>query len=501
MTSSVPSTRSHRRHTLAGITAVSLSVLLAGAAIAAPADDGELLKDERHRLELAKQTYDGGSKSGSSHNIEVVGHTDLSGRGFNADVAVHRGFAYVGQWGFSDWATGNNRFCPEEPDSGVAVIDATDPTSPIRVATLQNPPGTSAEDVVVFTARYGSLVGHDIAAVGIQVCGGSRDDTSFFRGLQLFDVTDPLQPYELGRLDTGCCTRGVHEIDLAHRTDLERTLVYASVPASGYPDTASPSGVRDEQGRGDFRLIDVTEPANPVEVSDWGVISDPVPGLPVAGQGCDPDGNYGHSATPSEDGTMVFVAYWDSGFIALDVTDPEHPVYQGRTVYAADADGDGHSASYDATRQLLFTADEDFCKSSPGTEPGFGYLRVFDVSNFGSPEQIGSYRTPNSTGTQDVAAGDYTIHLTQLVGDTLYASWYSDGVRVIDVADPGDPQELAYFVPPAGKNPVKPSQRSVLTNTTQVWGVAVDEATGLIYLSDMNTGLWIVRRTDAAAGT
>ena len=51
-------------------------------------------------------------------------------------------------------------------------------------------------------------------------------------------------------------------------------------------------------------------------------------------------------------------------------------------------------------------------------------------------------------------------------------------------------------MPPAGQNPVKPKQRSVLTNTTQVWGVAYDHATGLIYASDMNTGLWILRRTD-----
>jgi hypothetical protein len=29
-----------------------------------------------------------------------------------------------------------------------------------------------------------------------------------------------------------------------------------------------------------------------------------------------------------------------------------------------------------------------------------------------------------------------------------------------------------------------------------VWGVVVDEATGLIYASDMNTGLWILERTD-----
>ena len=50
-------------------------------------------------------------------------------------------------------------------------------------------------------------------------------------------------------------------------------------------------------------------------------------------------------------------------------------------------------------------------------------------------------------------------------------------------------------MPPAGQNTVKPAQRGTLSNTTQVWGVAVDDATGLVYLSDMNTGLWIVRPT------
>ena len=66
------------------------------------------------------------------------------------------------------------------------------------------------------------------------------------------------------------------------------------------------------------------------------------------------------------------------------------------------------------------------------------------------------------------------------------------------MSNPRAPKETAYFVPPATENPVKPAQRGTLTNTTQVWGVAIDEANeanGLIYLSDMNSGLWIVRRT------
>jgi hypothetical protein len=269
------------------------------------------------------------------------------------------------------------------------------------------------------------------------------------------------------------------------------------VPAGHYPDPENANGIRDARGLGDFRLIDITDPLHPVMASSWAVQD---AGGPFAAQGCDPDGNYGHGAEPSEDGKLVFVSYWDSGFVALDVTDPSAPVYKGRAAFPANADGDAHSANYDDERKLLFSADEDFCKTSgSGIEKGFGYLRVWDESNLAAPVQIGDYRTPNSLGTNDQGAGDYVIHNPLLVGSMVYASWYSDGVRAIDVSNPRVPKEVAYFVPPATDNPVKPSQRGTLTNTTQVWGVAIDEATGnddVLYLSDMNSGLWIVRRTD-----
>ena len=191
------------------------------------------------------------------------------------------------------------------------------------------------------------------------------------------------------------------------------------------------------------------------------------------------------------------MSYWDSGFIALDVSNPADPTFKGRTVYPANADGDAHSSQYDEGRELLFSADEDFCKTSgSGIEKGFGYLRVYDYSNLSAPEQIGSYKTPNSSGSKDLGAGDYTIHNPLIVGTDVYISWYSDGIRVVDATDATDPEEVAYFVPPSEKNPVQPSQRGTLTNTTQVWGVAYDEVRDLVFGSDMNSGLWIIRRTD-----
>jgi len=438
----------------------------------------------------------GGSNAGSALNMVAVGHNDLGGRGFNADVWVYKGYAYVGQWGFGDWANGSkDRFCPAGSNTSVLVIDARTPANPQVVARLQNPPNTSAEDVVVYTARYGPFKGHDIAAAGIQWCGDSRYDANAERGLMLWDVANPAAPVQVGYLKTACCTRGVHEFEVEHRSDLHRTFAYATVPTSRYPDSTTPSGYRDANGDGDFRLIDITDPAHPVQVADWGIQD--IGGPFYAGQGCDADSNYGHGAEPSEDGKLVFVSYWDSGFIALDVTNPAQPLFKGRTVYPANADGDGHSASYDDARKLLFSADEDFCKTSgSGIEKGLGYLRVYDYTNLAAPVQIGEYRTPNSLGSDSQAAGDYSIHNALLVGSDVYMSWYSDGIRVVDASDPRAPREVAFFVPPSANNPVKPSQRGVLSNAPQVWGVAYDATTGLIYASDMNSGLWILRRTN-----
>jgi len=193
----------------------------------------------------------------------------------------------------------------------------------------------------------------------------------------------------------------------------------------------------------------------------------------------------------------VFLAYWDSGFIAVDVTNPAHLEFLGRTVYRPRADGDAHSSSFDDRRRLLFTADEDFCRNSgPGTEKGWGYLRVYDDSNLAAPVQIGRYRTPNTVGPGAPSAGDFTVHNALVVGTDVYLSWYSDGIRVVDASDPRSLREVAYWVPPTTRNPVKPPQRFVLPHSPEVWGVVVDEATGLIFASDMNSGLWILRRTD-----
>ena len=144
---------------------------------------------------------------------------------------------------------------------------------------------------------------------------------------------------------------------------------------------------------------------------------------------------------------------------------------RGRTTYPANADGDGHSSNYDEGRRLLFSADEDFCKTAgSGTEKGFGYLRVWDYAEPGGADADRHVQDRERERQQGRQGG--RLHDPQPAArrSTLYISWYTDGIRVVDARDPRRLREVAHFVPPAVNNPIQPSQRGTLTNTTQVWG-------------------------------
>jgi hypothetical protein len=92
--------------------------------------------------------------------------------------------------------------------------------------------------------------------------------------------------------------------------------------------------------------------------------------------------------------------------------------------------------------------------------------------------------------------GSWSVHNTEVWADRAYSSWYSHGIVALDLSDPTDPQLAGQWVPPSKNERRKP----VLgRGPAMVWGVAIDPERGLIYASDMRTGLWIVRPTGPAA--
>jgi hypothetical protein len=94
--------------------------------------------------------------------------------------------------------------------------------------------------------------------------------------------------------------------------------------------------------------------------------------------------------------------------------------------------------------------------------------------------------------------GPHNLHLPQGRpeledrDDVVYLTWFNAGLRVYDIAEPRAPREVAHFVPadPVRRHGPLPATALV----TQSEDVLVDRR-GVIYLSDKNQGLYLLRLT------
>jgi hypothetical protein len=122
----------------------------------------------------------------------------------------------------------------------------------------------------------------------------------------------------------------------------------------------------------------------------------------------------------------------------------------------------------------------------------WGCVRLWDIQDRARPLPVGIFATPASGQFPAPGPGWFTAHNPVVRGDRLYVSWYADGVRVVDIGDPARPQEIAHFVPPIEAAPVESfSPTSSEEPAPDVWGVI--EHHGTILLSDIRSGLWILR--------
>lgn len=149
----------------------------------------------------------------------------------------------------------------------------------------------------------------------------------------------------------------------------------------------------------------------------------------------------------------------------------------------------------DGMADAIRAAAEPVTLSLTPVTPGWGFLRVFAETADRNWEEVGRYEGPAVNGTPDFPAGSWSIHNTEVAGDHAYSSWYSAGILAFDVSDPVNPQLVGQFVPKSTRR----HANALGVGPAEVWGVAIDSGAGLIYASDMRTGLWIVRPTGPAA--
>lgn len=410
-------------------------------------------------------------------NTTFLGKFDPGG-GFTADVVVHDDMAFLGTWG-------RPGICP---GTGIRMVDVADRANPELVGSFAGGdqfPGTAAETLWIGDVATPSFDG-TLAIVALRLCDNSESGRwrADARGLALYDLTDPDEPSLLSTLDSGELTQGANSVAVSQRPD--GMLLVAATVRQSLIHTAGVSG--------DVRFIDATDPAAPIELSDWDYRRDG----PLAGRFAEDDEMHAHSVALIEDGTTAVISHWDAGTIVVDLTDPSTPTYRS-TVGSPDHPANNHhSVVIDETRSLVIVNQEDLGPAL-GSVTGWGAQQIYEVSDqlaYVAESEFATHHALNDDGFG--VDGFYSAHHTTLVGPLAVTSWYSDGIRIIDLSDPAQPVEIGSFVP---SNFTDPQGYWVAPNGATafplVWGV--DWYRGLIFLSDINSGLWIVRIGGGAA--
>lgn len=117
-------------------------------------------------------------------------------------------------------------------------------------------------------------------------------------------------------------------------------------------------------------------------------------------------------------------------------------------------------------------------------------LRIWDYSDPANPVLASTFDTPCSADPLHATCdprGTYSSHNVIVEGTKAYVSWYSEGVVVIDVADPYHPVEVGRY------HESGPDFEARNGGIQDVWGIYKEPRKPWIYASDRNGGLYVLQ--------
>jgi hypothetical protein len=234
-----------------------------------------------------------------------------------------------------------------------------------------------------------------------------------------------------------------------------------------------------DHGTSEMAVVDLSTPTDPREVGRWGIPSSP--------------GRFLQDVMV-KDG-LAYLSYWDDGLVIVDVGNgmkegtPQRPKFVGQYRYRTQWRGEryGNTAfafpwTSRAGKKYVFVGDQILAPNS-GLDRPFatgGYVHVLDVSNPGVPQEVASYAAPNSG-----------VHAFWVENDTLYVAAWSGGVRAVDVSGElrGDlrGRELAAVA--------TTDAQAAVRDFPFAWAAVPHN--GLVFATDFNSGLWIARLVPA----
>ncbi len=296
---------------------------------------------------------DEGHLPGSSANVELIGKlepTDEFGPivpGQIADLAVYKNFAYLNSW--------NEETCTK---GGTYVVDIRNPRSPQEVDFIPAQAGTyHGEGAQVISVNTKTFSG-DLLAVNNEHCAA----TEAGGGFDLYDVTNPRGPRTLiqgagdhggeGRMNGTQPSNDYHSVFM-WKDDGKVYLVGT-----------------DNEELHDIDIFDITNPRAPKPVAEYDALAS-WPQISQAAEHPRLSEIFNHDMVVKVvDGRDVLLdAYWDAGYLMIDVENPAKATYIGDTDFEDEdplvpgispPEGNGHQVEFSHDNTYFLGTDEDF---------------------------------------------------------------------------------------------------------------------------------------------
>ncbi len=158
--------------------------------------------------------------------------------------------------------------------------------------------------------------------------------------------------------------------------------------------------------------------------------------------------------------TLYACAFWEGNLYILDVLDKGN--IQTLAVLDYDASG-SHSVWTTEDSRFIITMDEKVG----------GHIKFWDALDYANITLAGEYEV----------GSDKSVHNAFVKGNLLFVSYYVYGTRIVDISDPYNPQEVAYY-------DFHPGSSGVYAGN---WGVFPYTQSGLVFSTSMSgEGLFVL---------
>ena len=395
------------------------------------------------RLKTAKPATDCDNGFAGDHaceNMDLLSHVPLSSFSTNPSAAND-------VWGFYD-VNDDREYAILGLRNGVGVIEVTDPESPRMVGSLASQ-STAWRDIKVYqhfnteTARWDSYayVTADSASVGTMI-------------IDLRSLPDEISVVSTDETDISAHNVYLSNVDYSLGVALNDVEPYLHIAGSS------------RQG-GSFNTYGLQNPQRPSSIysnpsSSRSNYSHDVSSMVVTDQRkdtqCVAGGPY----------CEIFFDFNEDNFQLWDKTRNDSPSRLSITSYQNVSYV--HSGWYTEDKQVVLVHDElDEMDYNLNTT-----VRLFELSDLRAPSLLSTWSGP--TGAID--------HNGFVRGNRYYMSNYTRGMTVLDISNTADPKEIGFF----DTFPVSDN-----TSFNGAWGVYPYLPSGVILISDISSGLYVVR--------